>query len=59
METVKSTKHTHLRMGDLKHANNARVARNKSTTNATNQVNDNVIITIFLRTAKLHKICHN
>jgi alpha-amylase/alpha-mannosidase (GH57 family) len=52
-------KHTHFRMGDLKQAINTRVARKSSTANATNQGNDNVIITIFLRTAKLHKINHN
>lgn len=54
-----SPKHTHFRIGDLKQAIKTRVARNNSTTNATNQGNDNVIITIFLRTAKLHKINHN
>ena len=59
MDINESPKHSHFRMGDLKRAINTKIARNSSTTNATNQGNVNVIITIFLRTAKLHNKNHN
>ena len=45
MDINESPKHSHFRIGDLK--------------NATNQGNVNVIITIFLRSAKLHNKNHN
>lgn len=59
MDINESPKHSHFRIGDLKRAINTKIARNSSTTNATNQGNVNVIITIFLRTAKLHNKNHN
>ena len=59
MDINESPKHSHFRMGDLKRAINTKIARNSSTTNATNQGNVNVIITIFLWTAKLHNKNHN
>ena len=59
MDINESPKHSHFRIGDLKRAINTKIARNSSTTKATNQGNDNVIITIFLRSAKLHNKNHN
>ena len=59
MDINESPKHSHFRIGDLKRAINTKIARNSSTTNATNQGNVNVIITIFLRSAKLHNKNHN
>ena len=59
MDINERPKHSHFRIGDLKRAINTKIARNSSTTNATNQGNVNVIITIFLRTAKLHNKNHN
>ena len=59
MDINESPKHSHFRIGDLKRAIDTKIARNSSTTNATNQGNVNVIITIFLRSAKLHNKNHN
>ena len=59
MDINESPKHSHFRIGDLKRAINTKIARNSSTTNATNQGNVNIIITIFLRSAKLHNKNHN
>mgnify|MGYP003434707589 FL=1 len=59
MDINESPKHSHFRIGDLKRAINTKIARHRSTTNETNQRNVSVIITIFLRSAKLHNKNHN
>ena len=59
MDINESPKHSHFRIGDLKRAINTKIARNSSTTNATNQRKVNVIITIYLQSAKLHNKNHN